>query len=105
MRRGRAAHTSTAETAKTPVLTGPPGPVVPFTFSKTAGPTCHPKARAGGGCVCRVSVRSAESELRAHFSQFGKVAYIGTPKNKLTGASRGFAFVQFVSPDAAARGP
>ncbi|XP_006646358.1 RNA-binding protein 1-like [Oryza brachyantha] len=57
----------------------------------------HGKLFVGG-----VPLGTSESELRAHFSRFGKVAFVGTPKDKQTGASRGFAFVQFVSPDDAA---
>uniref|UniRef100_A0A0E0JP52 RRM domain-containing protein n=1 Tax=Oryza punctata TaxID=4537 RepID=A0A0E0JP52_ORYPU len=57
----------------------------------------HGKVFVGG-----VPLGTSESELRAHFSQFGTVAFVGAPKNKQTGAARGFAFVQFVDPDAAA---
>jgi hypothetical protein len=57
----------------------------------------HGKVFVGG-----VPLGTSESELRAHFSRFGTVAFVGAPKNKQTGAARGFAFVQFVNPDDAA---
>ncbi|EAZ13662.1 hypothetical protein OsJ_03579 [Oryza sativa Japonica Group] len=57
----------------------------------------HGKVFVGG-----VPLGTSESELRAQFSRFGTVAFVGAPKNKQTGAARGFAFVQFVNPDDAA---
>ncbi|KAL5226557.1 hypothetical protein ABZP36_014822 [Zizania latifolia] len=61
------------------------------------------KANHGKLFVGGVPLGTSEAELRAHFAQFGRVAFIGVPKNRLTGAPRGFAFVQFASTDDAER--
>ncbi|KAG8075817.1 hypothetical protein GUJ93_ZPchr0006g44978 [Zizania palustris] len=51
----------------------------------------HMKLFVGG-----VPLGNSKAELRAHFTQFGRVALVGVPKNRLSGAPRGFTYVQFM---------
>lgn len=44
----------------------------------------------------------SEDVLREHFGVYGKITRVNIPKNKETGDTRGFAFVDFASPAAAA---
>lgn len=45
----------------------------------------------------------SEDVLREHFGIFGKIVRVNIPKNKETGDTRGFAFVDFANPADAAR--
>ncbi|KAF0927910.1 hypothetical protein E2562_036887 [Oryza meyeriana var. granulata] len=45
--------------------------------------------------VSGVATGIGEADLRRHFQQFGKMADVHMPIDRLTGRHRGFAFVHF----------
>jgi RNA recognition motif-containing protein len=51
--------------------------------------------------VGNLSYRTMENELQDHFSQAGVVTAVNIMFDKFTGKSRGFAFVEFSTPDEA----
>ena len=53
--------------------------------------------------VGNLSYQTAENDLQDHFSQAGVVTSVNVMFDKVTGKSRGFAFVEFASPEEAAK--
>lgn len=53
--------------------------------------------------VGNIDYAATESELAAHFSQYGQVVYVNIPVNRYTGRARGFGFVTFASKEDAER--
>jgi len=53
--------------------------------------------------VGNLSYQTAENDLQDHFAQAGVVTSVNVMFDKVTGKSRGFAFVEFASPEEAAR--
>lgn len=53
--------------------------------------------------VGNLSYQTGENDLQDHFAQAGPVTSVNLMMDKLTGKSRGFAFVEFSSADAAAK--
>lgn len=53
--------------------------------------------------VGNLSYRTLENELQDHFSQAGTVTSVNMMFDKFTGKSRGFAFVEFGTPEEANR--
>jgi cold-inducible RNA-binding protein len=51
--------------------------------------------------VGNLSYRTMESDLQDHFSQAGVVTSVNIMYDKFTGRSRGFAFVEFSTPNEA----
>jgi RNA recognition motif-containing protein len=51
--------------------------------------------------VGNLSYQTAESDLQNHFAQAGVVTSINVMFDKVTGKSRGFAFIEFASADEA----
>ncbi len=49
--------------------------------------------------VGNLSYQTAESDLQNYFAQAGSVTSVNLMLDKVTGKSRGFAFVEFASPD------
>uniref|UniRef100_A0A0D9V644 RRM domain-containing protein n=1 Tax=Leersia perrieri TaxID=77586 RepID=A0A0D9V644_9ORYZ len=75
------------------------GEAVERAVTKGKGAAAASRAENGKLFVGGVPLGASAAELRAHFSRFGRVACVFTHKDHDTGASRGFAFVQFVCPD------
>lgn len=53
--------------------------------------------------VGNLSYRTLENDIQDHFSQAGVVTSVNLMFDKVTGKSRGFAFVEFATPEEAAR--
>ena len=53
--------------------------------------------------VGNLSYQTIENDLRELFSQAGAVTSVNLMIDKVTGKSRGFAFVEFASPEEAAK--
>lgn len=53
--------------------------------------------------VGNLSYQTADSDLQDYFSQAGVVTSVNVMIDKMTGRSRGFAFVEFASPEEAAK--
>jgi len=53
--------------------------------------------------VGNLSYQTAESDLQDHFSQAGVVTSVNLMMDKITGRSRGFAFVEFATAEEAAK--
>ena len=53
--------------------------------------------------VGNLSYQTAENDLQDYFAQAGTVTSVNVMFDKMTGKSRGFAFVEFASPEEAAR--
>jgi RNA recognition motif-containing protein len=53
--------------------------------------------------VGNLSYRALENELQEHFSQAGVVSSVNIMFDKFTGKSRGFAFVEYATPEEAGR--
>ncbi len=53
--------------------------------------------------VGNLSYQTMENDLQDYFSQAGVVTSVNIMLDKMTGKSRGFAFVEFASPDEANR--
>lgn len=53
--------------------------------------------------VGNLSYQTLENDLQDHFSQAGVVTSVKLMFDKVTGKSRGFAFVEFATPEEAAR--
>ncbi|HPY31062.1 MAG TPA: RNA-binding protein [Verrucomicrobiota bacterium] len=53
--------------------------------------------------VGNLSYQTLENDLQDHFSQAGVVTSVNLMFDKVTGKSRGFAFVEFATPEEAAR--
>ena len=53
--------------------------------------------------VGNIDYAATESELAAHFAQFGQVEFVNITVNRYTGKARGFGFVSFVSKEDAER--
>ncbi len=51
--------------------------------------------------VGRIPYGFFESEMRAYFSQFGEVLRLRLSRNKLTGKSKHYAFIEFAHPEVA----
>jgi len=51
--------------------------------------------------VGNLSYQTAENDLQDYFSQAGAVTSVNLMMDKMTGKSRGFAFVEFASPEEA----
>lgn len=51
--------------------------------------------------VGNLSFQTAENDLQDHFAQAGAVTSVNLMLDKMTGRSRGFAFVEFASPEEA----
>ena len=49
--------------------------------------------------VGNLSYQTGENDLQDHFAQIGAVTSVNLMMDKVTGKSRGFAFVEFSSPD------
>ncbi len=53
--------------------------------------------------VGNIPFRTTEEELRAHFGQAGPVGSVGIIVDRMTGQSRGFAFVEMATEEGAAK--
>lgn len=53
--------------------------------------------------VGNLSYQTTESELQDYFAQSGAVVSVNLMVDKVTGKSRGFAFVEYATPEEAAR--
>src|SRR5271169_3163337 len=53
--------------------------------------------------VGNLSYQTGENDLQDYFAQVGAVKSVNLMMDKMTGKSRGFAFVEFVSADEASR--
>lgn len=53
--------------------------------------------------VGNLSYQTMESDLQEYFSQVGVVTSVNVMFDRVTGKSRGFAFVEFATPEEAAR--
>lgn len=53
--------------------------------------------------VGNLSYQTTQSDLEAHFSQAGAVTSVNLMLDKVTGKSRGFAFVEFATPEEAGK--
>lgn len=53
--------------------------------------------------VGNLSYQTAENDLQDYFAQIGAVTSVNLMMDKMTGKSRGFAFVEFSSQDAATK--
>ena len=53
--------------------------------------------------VGNLSYQTTENDLQDHFSQAGVVTSVNLMFDKVTGKSRGFAFVEMATPEEAAR--
>lgn len=53
--------------------------------------------------VGNLSYRTMENDLHEYFSQVGVVTSVNVMYDRVTGKSRGFAFVEFATPEEAAR--
>ncbi|MCS7091032.1 MAG: RNA-binding protein [Verrucomicrobiota bacterium] len=53
--------------------------------------------------VGNLSYRTMENDLHEYFSQVGVVTSVNVMFDRVTGKSRGFAFVEFATPEEAAR--
>jgi cold-inducible RNA-binding protein len=53
--------------------------------------------------VGNLSYQTMESDLQDYFSQVGVVTSVNVMYDRVTGKSRGFAFVEFATPEEAAR--
>ena len=53
--------------------------------------------------VGNLSYQTGENDLQDYFSQAGAVTSVNLMMDKMTGKSRGFAFVEFANPDEANR--
>jgi len=51
--------------------------------------------------VGNLSYQTMENDLQDYFSQIGAVTSVNLMMDKMTGKSRGFAFVEFANPDEA----
>jgi RNA recognition motif-containing protein len=51
--------------------------------------------------VGNLSYQTMENDLQDHFSQAGQVTSVNLMLDKVTGRSRGFAFVEFATPEEA----
>lgn len=51
--------------------------------------------------VGNLSFQTEENDLQNHFAQAGTVTSVNLMKDKMTGKSRGFAFVEFATPQEA----
>jgi len=51
--------------------------------------------------VGNLSFQTAENDLQDHFAQAGAVTSVNLMLDKMTGRSRGFAFVEYASPEEA----
>jgi RNA recognition motif-containing protein len=49
--------------------------------------------------VGNLSFQTAENDLQDHFAQAGAVSSVNLMLDKMTGRSRGFAFVEYASPE------
>ncbi len=54
--------------------------------------------------VGNLSYQTMENDLQDYFSQAGAVTSVNLMLDKVTGKSRGFAFVEFATPEEAAKG-
>jgi cold-inducible RNA-binding protein len=53
--------------------------------------------------VGNLSYQTIENDLQDHFAQIGQVTSVNLMFDKVTGKSRGFAFVEFATPEEAAK--
>ena len=53
--------------------------------------------------VGNLSYQTAEADLREHFAQAGTVTSVNVMVDKMSGRSRGFAFIEFATPEEAAK--
>ena len=53
--------------------------------------------------VGNLSYQTAENDLQEYFSEAGVVTSVNVMMDKITGRSRGFAFVDFATPEEAAK--
>lgn len=53
--------------------------------------------------VGNLSYQTSENDLQDYFAQAGSVTSVSLMLDKVTGKSRGFAFVEFATPEEAAR--
>lgn len=53
--------------------------------------------------VGNLSYQTVDSDLQDYFSQAGVVTSVNVMMDKITGRSRGFAFVEFATPEEAAK--
>lgn len=53
--------------------------------------------------VGNLSYQTMENDLQDHFSQAGVVSSVNLMLDKMTGRSRGFAFVEFATPEEATK--
>jgi cold-inducible RNA-binding protein len=53
--------------------------------------------------VGNLSYQTMENDLQDHFSQVGAVTSVNLMLDKVTGKSRGFAFIEFATPEEAAK--
>jgi RNA recognition motif-containing protein len=53
--------------------------------------------------VGNLAYQTMENDLQEHFSQAGAVTSVNLMLDKVTGKSRGFAFVEFATPEEAAK--
>jgi len=71
---------------------------------KTQGPEAAPAAAKKSAVVYlgRIPFGFFEDQMRSYFTQFGEVARLRVSRNKKTGKSKHYAFVEFVVPEVAA---
>ncbi len=53
--------------------------------------------------VGNLSFQTAENDLQDYFSQAGSVTSVNLMLDKMTGRSRGFAFIEFATPEEASK--
>lgn len=81
-----------------------PPPLPESTFDKInaiSQPATESKVEEGVVYVGRIPHGFYEHEMRAYFSQFGNINRLRLSRNKTTGASRHYAFIEFVSNEVA----
>ena len=81
-----------------------PPPLPASTFDKInaiSQPATGSKVEEGVVYVGRIPHGFYEHEMRAYFSQFGNINRLRLSRNKTTGASRHYAFIEFVSNEVA----
>ena len=81
-----------------------PPPLPESTFDKInaiSQPATASEAEGGVVYVGRIPHGFYEHEMRAYFSQFGSISRLRLSRNKTTGASRHYAFIEFVSNEVA----